>query len=182
MTYKIQPYKEQYLMSRERIIWIVALLVVAGAGFYSGQIIGAQNGERNRAQAAQQFFGQRGGGQGGGQFGGGGGQGGGQNGGGGGFGRGNGGGVAGMVSAVSGDIITITTRNGQTTKIQLAADGTVRKQVNGQLSDITPGEQIVAFGTQNGDTFQATNIQVGGQFGGGGGQGGGRNPAPTPTP
>ena len=168
-------------MSRERIIWIVALLVVAGAGFYSGQIIGAQNGERNRAQAAQQFFGQRGGGQGGGQFGGGGGQGGGQNGGG--FGRGNG--VAGMVSAVSGDTITVTTRNGQTTKIQLAADGTVRKQVNGQLSDITPGEQIVAFGTQNGETFQATSIQVGGQFGGGGGQGGGqgggRNATPTPS-
>ncbi len=31
----------------------------------------------------------------------------------------------------------------------------VRKQVDGQLSDIKAGEQIVAFGTQNGDTFQA---------------------------
>src|SRR5215510_2777720 len=133
-------------MLRERVIWIVVLLVVAGAGFYSGRIVGVQAGESNRAQAAQQFFGQRGGGQGGGQFGGGGGQ------GGGGSGRGGGGGVAGMVSAVSGDTITITTRNGDTTKIQLAANGTVRKQVNGQLSDITPGEQIVAFGTQNGDT------------------------------
>ena len=157
-------------MLRERIIWIVVLLVVAGAGFYSGRIVGVQAGESNRAQAAQQFFGQRGGGQGGGQFGGGGGQ------GGGGFGRGGGGGVAGMVSAVSGDTITITTRNGDTTKIQLAANGTVRKQVDGQLSDVTPGEQIVAFGAQSGDTFQATSIQVGGQFGGG------RNPVPTQSP
>jgi hypothetical protein len=146
-------------MLRERIVWIVALLVVAGAGFYSGQTVGVRTGERNRAQAAQQFFGQRGG-QAGGQFGaGGGGQSGGQAGAGGGFGRG----IAGTVSAVSGNTITIATRGGETATIQLAADGTVRKQVDGQLSDITPGEQIVAFGAQSGDTFQATSIQLGGR-------------------
>jgi hypothetical protein len=155
-------------MLRERIIWIIALLVVAGAGFYSGQTIGVQAGERNRAQAAQQFFGQRGGqgnGQGGGQTGGQGG----------GFGRGNGGGVAGMVSDISGNTITVTTRNGQTMKVQLAPNGAVRKQVDGQLSDIKQGDQIVALGAQSGDTFQATSIQIGGQFGGG------RNAAPTPS-
>jgi len=58
-----------------------------------------------------------------------------------------------MVSDVSGNTITITTRNGQTMKVQLAADGTVRKQVAGQLSDIKQGDQILATGTQNGDTF-----------------------------
>jgi multidrug efflux pump subunit AcrA (membrane-fusion protein) len=52
--------------------------------------------------------------------------------------------------------------NGQTTLVQLAADGTVRKQVDGQLIDIKPGEQIVALGTQNGNTFQASSIQIGG--------------------
>ena len=170
-------------MLRERIVWIVALVLVAGAGFYSGNLVGTRTGEQNRARAAQQFFGQRGGGQGG-Q----GGQGAGQGGqGGGGF---RGGGAAGMVSAVSGNTITVTTRNGQTMNIQLAADGTIRKQVDGQLSDIKAGDQIVAFGTQNGDTFQATNIQIG-QFGGGGGpggqggQGGGQGQGqgqPTPTP
>jgi len=150
-------------MLRERIVWIVALLIVAGLGFYSGQTIGVRAGEQNRAQAAQGFFSQRGGGgQGGGQAGGG-------------F---RGGGAAGMVSAVDGNTITLTTRNGQTMKVQLAADGTVRKQVDGQLSDITVGTQVVAIGTQNGDTFQATSIQIGGF---GGGQGGGRNPQATPT-
>ncbi len=54
-------------MLRERIVWIVALILVAGAGFYSGQTIGVRAGEQNRAQAAQQFFGQRGGQAGGGQ-------------------------------------------------------------------------------------------------------------------
>ena len=63
--------------------------------------------------------------------------------------------MAGTVSEVSGNTITITTRNGQTAKVQLADNGTVRKQVDGQLSDIKQGDQIVAVGTQNGDTFQA---------------------------
>jgi hypothetical protein len=155
-------------MLRERIVWIVALLIIAGLGFYSGQTVGVRAGEQNRAQATQGFFSQRGGG---GQAGG---QGGGQAGGA----RGQGGGVAGTVSAVSGNTITITTRNGQTTNVQLAADGKVRKQVDGQLSDITVGAQVVAIGTQSGDTFQATSIQLGGF---GGGFGGGRNPQATPT-
>jgi hypothetical protein len=62
--------------------------------------------------------------------------------------------------------------------VQLAADGKVRKQVDGQLSDVTVGAQVVAIGTQSGDTFQATSIQLGGF---GGGFGGGRNPQATPT-
>ena len=85
------------------------------------------------------------------------------------------------MNEVAGNTISITTRNGQTMKIELAANGTVRKQVDGQISDITTGEQIVAMGTQNGDTFQATSIQIGG-FGGGPGGGGGRNPQATPAP
>src|SRR5215212_2219869 len=125
-------------MLRERIVWVVALLVVAGAGFYSGQIIGGREAASNRALAAQGFFSQRGG-TGGGQ---GNGQGAGQAG-------GFRGGAAGTVSEVSGNTITITTRNGQTMKLELAANGTVRKQTDGQLSDITTGEQIVATGTQN---------------------------------
>ncbi len=141
-------------MLRERIVWLVALLIIGGAGFYSGQIIGSRTATQNRAQAAQQFFGQRGGqaGQGGQAGGGFGGQ------GGGGF-RG---GANGTVNEVSGNTITITTRAGQTLKVQLAADGSVRKQVDGQLSDVKPGEQIVALGAQNGDVFQATSIQIGG--------------------
>jgi hypothetical protein len=149
-------------MLRERIIWVVALLAIGGIAFFSGQTLGVRAGEQNRTQAAQQFFNQRGG------------QGGSQGAGGGFAGRGGqGGGVFGTVSAVSGNTATVTTRNGQTIKIELAADGTVRKQVDGQVSDIVAGEQITAFGTQSGDTLQANTILVGGQ-------GGGRN-APQAT-
>jgi hypothetical protein len=42
-----------------------------------------------------------------------------------------------------------------------------------------PGEQIMAYGTQNGDIFQATSIQIG-QFGGGGNGGPGGQPTATP--
>ncbi|MBK9714381.1 MAG: hypothetical protein IPO81_24190 [Kouleothrix sp.] len=153
-------------MRLERIIWIVALLLVGGVGFYGGQVVGARTSEQNRALAAQQFFGQRGGqgnaqrnGQGNGQ---------------GANGTRNGAGVAGTVSSVSGNTITVTTRAGDTMTVQLAADGTVRKQVDGQASDITTGEQIVAFGAQSGDTFQATSIQIGGL-------GGAPRAAPTPS-
>jgi len=158
-------------MRLERIIWIVALLVVGGAGFYSGQIIGGRQAAQNRALAAQQFFNQRGGTGQGGQ--------GGQNGQGGAF-RGNGGGAAGTVSDISGNTITIMSRNGQTVKVQLAANGSVRKQVDGQLSDIKQGDQIVAIGAQNGDTFEANSIQIGG-FGGGFGAGR-QQQSPTASP
>ncbi|HEX5688743.1 MAG TPA: hypothetical protein VFX76_02020 [Roseiflexaceae bacterium] len=159
-------------MLRERIVWIVALVLVAAGGFYTGRTLGITTGEQNRAQASQDFFGQRGGGQRG--------QGGGQAG----QGGARGGGVAGTVNAIDGNTITVATRNGQTVKVQLAADGTVRKQVDGALSDVKSGDQIVAFGTQNGDVFQATGVQIGGLggFGGPGGQGGQGGPRPTAAP
>lgn len=138
-------------MKWERLVWIGAIVLVAAGGFYSGRLLGVRAGEENRSQAAQQFFSQRGGNANGqvpaanGQAG-----------------RGGfGGGVSGTVSSVDGSTITLTTRQGATTKVQLADGGTVRKQVDGQITDITNGEQITAFGTQNGDSFQATSIQIG---------------------
>jgi preprotein translocase subunit YajC len=165
-------------MLRERIIWIVALLIVGGAGFYSGQQLGLREGEQGRSQAMQRFFGQRGGGFGQGGAGQGdfvqgapgqGGQGApaqiplGQ----GGAGQGAGGrgrGLNGTVASVSGDTISLTTRDNQTVTVKLASGATVRKQVDAQLSDIKQGEQVIAFGAQNGNTFEASSIQVGGQL------------------
>ncbi len=130
-------------MSRERIMWIVVVLVVAGIGFYGGQT-----------------FGRRGGG-----FGGAAGR--------------NGGGstTVGTVSAVAGNIVTITTRTGQTMQVQLDANSALHKQSDAQISDITNGEQIVVTGTTSGSTIQATNVQIGGAGGGFGSAGA----APTPA-
>ncbi len=126
-------------MSRERIMWIVALLLVAGIGFYGGQTLGGRGG----------LFGGAGG-------------------------RG-GGGTAGTVSAVAGNVLTITTRAGQTMQVQIDANTTLRKQADAKLSDLTPGEQVVAIGTANGNTIQATSVQIGGA-------GGGRNAASNTAP
>ncbi len=130
-------------MSRERIMWIVVVLVVAGIGFYGGQT-----------------FGRRGGG-----FGGAAGR--------------NGGGstTVGTVSAVAGNIVTITTRTGQTMQVQLDANSALHKQSDAQISDITNGEQIVVTGTVSGTTIQATNVQIGGA----GGRFGSAGAAPTPA-
>ena len=156
-------------MGKERIVWIVALLVVAGAAFYGGQQFGVMRGRQERAEAASTFFGGRGG-QGPGGF----------------AGRG----VNGTVSAISGNTITLTARDGSTVQVQLAQGGVVRKQTEGQLSDIKAGDQITAIGTRDGDTVTASAIQLGGGFGGAPGQGGpgtgnganngrGQNPRPV---
>jgi len=131
-------------MSRERIMWIVALLVVAGIGFYGGQMFGGRGGVFGGAA-----------------------------------GRGGGGSTTvGTVSAVAGNIVTITTRTGQTMQVQLDANSALRKQSDAQISDITTGEQIVVTGTTNGTTIQATNVQIGGAAGR---FGGGSSAAPTPA-
>jgi hypothetical protein len=73
--------------------------------------------------------------------------------------------VAGVVDSVSGSGVVIKTQDGSTITIALAEGGTVRKQVDGTLAEITPGERIIALGQRNGETFQANVIQVGGGFG-----------------
>lgn len=148
-------------MGRERIIWVVALVAVGAMGYFSGQALGVRQGIEQRTQAASQFMSERGGaGQSSAQ----GAAPGGQSSAPGGFGSGRGG-MAGTVSAVSGDTVTLGTRDGQTVTVRLVADGAVHKQVDGSLADIKPGDTIVATGQQSGDTFEATSIQIGG-FGG----------------
>lgn len=130
-------------MSRERIMWIVALLLVAGIGFYSGQTLGGRG----------RLFGGAAGRNGGGSA------------------------TVGTVSAVAGNIVTITTRAGQTMQVQLDANSALRKQADAQISDITTGEQIIVTGTTSGTTIQATNVQIGGA----GGRFGSAGAAPTPA-
>lgn len=142
----------------ERIVWVVAVALVGGAAFFGGRQVGFDAGQQSRAQAAQRFFNERGG-QGGGGVPGQPGQ--------GAPGLPGGQGVTGLVERVEGDRIVIATPNGTSVTVHLAANVQVRKQVDGQLSDVTVGERIVAIGTRNGDTVEATAVQIGGAFGGG---------------
>lgn len=143
-------------MTLERIVWSLALLVVAAAAFFGGQQIGFASGQESRAAAAQEFFARRGGAQNGAPPGdvpvqpvGPGGAAG-QN-------------VAGVVARVDGNRIVVTTPDNATVTVELANDAVVHRQVEAQISDIKPGERIVAFGTRNGEMFQARSVQLGGQ-------------------
>ena len=144
-------------MSQERIMWVVAVLLVGAATFFGGRQMGVVAGQESRSAAAAGFLAQRGGGQGGGQ--------------------GGGRGMSGTVDSIDGTTVNLKLNDGSTLKVSLAADGLVRHQVNGTLADVKVGDRVVAMGTQNGDTFAATALQVGGGFGGPGG-----GPRVTPTP
>ncbi len=154
----------------ERIVWVIAVVLVGAAAFFGGQQVGVQSGAQRRNQAAQQFFADRGGP---------GAQGGTPGAPGGAPGAPGGRGTVGTVDKVTGDTLIIKAADGTSVTVRLAQGGTVRKQVDGQLADAQPGERVVVAGTRNGDTIEATNVQLG-VAGGAGGFGGG--PRPTPAP
>lgn len=154
-----QSIKKPVALLPRRLLWLAALLIVAGAGFYAGRLNGINVGLAQQQGAADQFFAERGGNHAGGQQGQGGGQ-----------GRFGGQGQAGTVQNVNGNTITIQTSNGEMATIQIGDSTAIRKQVAGQIADIRAGDRIVAFGARSGDTFQATAVQIGG-FGGPDGQG-----------
>ena len=145
-------------MNQERILWVVAVLLVGAAAFFGGRQLGVVAGQESRSSAAAGFFAQRGGGQGG-------------------QGGGAGRGTSGTIASIDGSTVSLTLNDGSTLKVSLTADGVVRHQVNGTLADLKVGDRVVAIGTQNGDTFAATALQVGGGFGGPGGA-----PRATPAP
>ncbi|MBX0328008.1 hypothetical protein K2Z83_10005 [Oscillochloris sp. ZM17-4] len=138
-------------MSQERILWVVAVLLVGAAAFFGGRQMGVVAGQDSRSSAQQEFFAQRGGGQGGAgaQTPGGRGQ-----------------GVSGTVESIDGGTVSLKLSDGSTVKVSLAADGVVRHQVDGTLADLTVGERVVAIGQRSGDTVTASAIQAGGAFGG----------------
>jgi hypothetical protein len=149
-------------MKQERILWVVAVLLVGVAAFFGGRQMGVVAGQESRSAAQQQFFAQRGGnGQGGG---------------------GRGQGVSGTVEAIDGNTLSVKLNDGSTVKVALADKGVVRKQVEGTLADIKVGERVIALGTQNGDTFSASSIQAGTAFGNGGPLPGGTPPSGAPNP
>lgn len=141
---------------RERVIWVVIVVIAATSGFFVGRQNGISIGEQNVQQAAAQFGADRGGFFAGNR---------GANGGAGGTGQ-NGPGrrgqnLIGTVATLDGQSIVIQTPAGEQMTIQLQTNATIRKQVDGTMSDIHTGDRIVALGTLNGSVFQATSVQIG---------------------
>jgi preprotein translocase subunit YajC len=157
---------------RERIVWILLLVLGTGGGFYAGRLNGIQVGQTQVQQTAARFLADRGGTGGAGAGGAAG-----ANGAAGGTRRGAfaGQNLFGTVSRVNGTTVTVTARDNTTTTVQLNANATIRKQVSGQVSDIHPGDQIVVIGTKSGTVFQASSVQLGTGLGFGGRGGANQN-------
>ena len=80
------------------------------------------------------------------------------------FGPDGAGGAFGTVESVDSANGTITVKNpmdSTTTKVHLASGGKVYRQVDAQASDLTVGANIVAVGTQDGDTLNVDMVQIG---------------------
>lgn len=141
---------------RERMIWIVVLLLCSAGAFYAGRGNGIATAQAQAQQTSGRFFADRGGGNAASDAA--------QHQGNGGARRGfgaTGQNVTGTVDSIDGSTLTIKLRDNTTAKVQLNADATIRKQVQGQPSDIHVGDFVIVNGTKNGDVLQAAGVQIG---------------------
>lgn len=68
--------------------------------------------------------------------------------------------LAGTVTAVTSDSITVTDADGSSVHVTLAANGKIRKPVEGDASDIAVGNSILAFGATENGVFTATRVII----------------------
>jgi hypothetical protein len=90
---------------------------------------------------------------------------------------GGGGGTFGTVTRVEGDTLYVKTANGQTVKVVVGSDTTIRVSQEGSLSDISKGSTVSVRGTTSNGTLNASSITEG-DFGMGGFGGPGAGGAP----
>jgi len=71
--------------------------------------------------------------------------------------------VVGSIESVAGSKLTVKRETqGTTTTVQLAAGAKIHKYVDAQLNEIKAGDTLTAFGTKQGDLFQANLLRLGG--------------------
>ncbi|MBI2864977.1 MAG: hypothetical protein HYX94_10505 [Chloroflexi bacterium] len=69
--------------------------------------------------------------------------------------------VAGAIEAASGDIITVKTQAGASTKVKLSSTTALRKMADGSLQDVKAGQSVLVMGERDsGGTLKAASVQV----------------------
>ncbi len=68
--------------------------------------------------------------------------------------------VTGTVETIEDQRIVLKDKDGASTTVQLAEGAKIQKQAEASLADLTAGTFIFATGTQDGDIYQATQIQI----------------------
>jgi hypothetical protein len=74
--------------------------------------------------------------------------------------------ILGLIESADGTRLTVKPQiETGTTTVQLADGAKIRKDVDAQLSEIVAGASVTAFGTRQGDVFQADLLRLGGAAG-----------------
>lgn len=67
----------------------------------------------------------------------------------------------GTIESISGNTFTVKTESGDTVKVQVVDDTTIRINKEGTISDLTKGDNVVVNGQRDGDTIEAENVGSG---------------------
>lgn len=129
------------IITKQQIGSIVAILILlCGGSFYAGTKYG--QGQNNaQQQAAGGRFGQSGGGRG--------------------MRGGAGGAIIGNILSKDDKSVTIQLRDGGSKIVFLSSAATIVKAVNGSVSDLVVGQQVMVIGATNADgSVTAQNIQI----------------------
>lgn len=72
--------------------------------------------------------------------------------------------TVGTVKSVNGTTITLTTSDGDTTKVSIGSEAQVMVTKKGTAADLAKGDQIVVHGQRDGDTIEADLVSKGRLF------------------
>jgi hypothetical protein len=118
----------------------LAALILAGGGFLGGYLVGGQGAGDQEGPGGMVVRGGPAGGPGGGM---------------------PANLTMGTIQSISGNTFTVKTESGDTVKVQVVDDTTIRINKEGSIKDLTRGDNVVVNGQRDGDTIEAENVGSG---------------------
>jgi hypothetical protein len=67
----------------------------------------------------------------------------------------------GTIQSISGNTFTVRTESGDTVKVEVVDDTTIRINKEGSVTDLAKGDNVVVNGQRDGDTIEAENVGTG---------------------
>jgi hypothetical protein len=118
----------------------LAALILAGGGFLGGYLVGGQNAAGPEGPGGMVMRGGPGGGPGAGM---------------------PANLTMGTIQSISGNTFTVKTESGDSVKVEVVDDTTIRINKEGSVADLAKGDNVVVNGQRDGDTIEAENVGTG---------------------
>jgi hypothetical protein len=117
----------------------LAALILAGGGFLGGYLVGGQNAAGPEGPGGMVMRGGPAGGPGGmpANL------------------------TMGTIQSISGNTFTVKTESGDSVKVEVVDDTTIRINKEGSVTDLAKGDNVVVNGQRDGDTIEAENVGTG---------------------